>query len=256
VIGTECLAPLTANLLGPERVKNLFGFVNLAVDTDGAIRRARLAYLDRSGESRLSFAARAAAAAAFQPAHPFPSATPFWIDYSVRPSDLPTISWKDLDRKLTGAPQLFRGRLVILGADFAGSGDEHRVPSRVSSALVPGVFIEALIVNSIAGGLSVPTVGLPACLLMLGLAGYATILAALLFPHRSDVVLWSAVCVLCAYVTFAFAIFRFSHIMFALVGPALAMVLSILAAWSLKSYLRPYPTREDLESENLGSLGG
>ena len=251
VIGTECLAPLTANLLGPERFKNLFGFVNLGVDTDGVIRRARHAYLDRSGESRLSFAARAAAAAAFQPAHPVPSAAPFWIDYSVRPSDVPSLSWKDLDGKLTNAPELFRGKLVILGADFAGSGDEHRVPSMVSSALVPGVFIEALIVNTITGGLSVRSVGLPACLLMVGLAGYGTILAALLFPHRSDVVLWSAVCVLCAYVTFVFAIFRFSHIMLTLVGPALAMVLSILAAWSLKSYLRPYPTRE-----NLGSLGG
>jgi CHASE2 domain-containing sensor protein len=251
VVGTECLAPLTAKLLGPERFKNLFGFVNLGVDADGVIRRARLAYLDRSGEARLSFAARAPAAAAFQPAHPVPSAAPFWIDYSVRPNDLPTLSWKDLDGKLTGASQLFRGKLVILGADFAGSGDEHRVPSRVSSALVPGVLIEALIVNTITGGLSIRTVGLPACLLMMGLAGYATILAALLFPQRSNAVLWSAVGVLCVYVIFAFAIFRFSLIMLTLVGPALAMVLIITSAWGLKTYLRPYPTRE-----NLRSLGG
>jgi CHASE2 domain-containing sensor protein/tRNA A-37 threonylcarbamoyl transferase component Bud32 len=251
VIGAECLAPLTANLLGPERRKNLFGFVNLAVDPDGAIRRARLAYLDRSGESRPSFAARAAAVAAFQPAHPFPSAAPFWIDYSARPNDLPTVSWKDLDRKLTDQSQLLRGKLVILGADFAGSGDEHRAPSMVSSALVPGVLIEALIVSTITGGLSVRTVSLPAGLLMAGLAGYATILAALLFPHQSGVVLWSAVCVLCAYVTFSFAIFRFSHIMLTLLGPALAMLLSILTGWGLKSFLRPYPTRE-----NLGIPGG
>jgi CHASE2 domain-containing sensor protein len=248
VIGAECVAPLTAKLLGRERFQNLFGFVNLRIDADGAIRHARLSYLDRNGEPRPSFAARTAAATALQPAHSISPAAPFWIDYSVRPRDLPTLSWTDLDNRLANAPGLFRDKLVILGADYAGSNDEHRVPSMVSTALVPGVLIEALIVSTIAGGLSIRSVGSLTCLLIMGLAGYATILAALRFPHRSSAVLWTAVCVLCAYVLFAFAIFRFSLIMLRLVGPALAMVLSILAAWGLKSYLRPYPTRENLKS--------
>ncbi len=60
LVGTECVDGLTAVALGPQRVSDMFGFVNLDEDRDGVIRRGRLAFRDRSGRERPSWAARAA----------------------------------------------------------------------------------------------------------------------------------------------------------------------------------------------------
>src|SRR6185295_4849850 len=56
VVGTECVAGLTAAALGPDPTSALFGFVNLEEDSDGVTRRGRLRYRDRAGKARPSWA--------------------------------------------------------------------------------------------------------------------------------------------------------------------------------------------------------
>src|SRR5579872_2583975 len=119
VIGTECIGPLVAYAIGPERLARAFGFVNLDQDPDGGIREPRIVYLDRDGREQLSFAARAVLAASGNPSQIPVANRRIWIDYSTRPGSIPKLSWKDVAERLRASPGLFRNRLVIIGAEYA-----------------------------------------------------------------------------------------------------------------------------------------
>ncbi len=243
LIGTECLGPLTAYLLGPSRYQDLFGLVNLEEDEDRTIRRTRLFYLDNAGQRRWSFAERAVQAA-FPTRESVSSTAAVWIDYSVRLSQLPSISWQDVPARLTSTPALFRDRLVIAGAAFSGSSDQHRVPPAVSEQLVPGEFVQALITNTLLAGNPTREISLLACLVVAGLASFAAAAFALCFPQcRARAFLISA-SLFCVYAGFAFWIFRFSRTIVAVAGPELTILLSMLAALGLSSALSTYPAVE------------
>ncbi len=239
VVGPECVSPLVANLLGPERFRSLFGFVNLQEDQDRAVRHGQSTYADQDRQERPSFAARAATISWKRSLSP---ESPIWIDYSVPLQDLPRISWKDLPARLDTAPGDFKDKVVIVGADYSGAGDEHRVPAFASADVVPGVFVQALIVNTIGAGLAVHVAGLTGCLVLAAFLSFATLALALRFPHRFGWVLAGASAALLSYILIAFAIFRLSNTMLAMVAPCFAILLGMLVAWALKSYLRPYPT--------------
>jgi serine/threonine protein kinase len=244
VVGAECVNRITSYLLGPQRYQALFGLVNLEEDEDRTIRRARLVYRDKSGGSRQSFARRAVEAAF--PGRPGADSegASMWIDYSVRLSQLTPISWKDLPALLSAKPELFRDRLVIAGATFAGSSDEHRVPRVASDKLVSGQFVQALIANTILAGNPIHEVPLSRCLVAVGLACLTFTAAALCFPQYYIWSLIASLVLLCGYAGLAFWIFRSSRTLIVLVGPELAIVLSLLAAWGLKSSLSAYPDAE------------
>ncbi len=243
-IGAECVNRLTAYLLGPQRYTALFGLVNLEEDEDRTIRRARLFYIDKSGHSRESFAGRAVEAAFPGRFGAVSTSAPLWIDYSVRLRQLTPISWKDLPARLSATPELFRDRLVIAGATFAGSGDEHRVPRISSDKLVSGQFEQALIANTILAGNPIHEIPLSRCLAAVGLACLTFSAAALCFPHHYAWPLIASVILLCGYAGFAFWIFRSSRTIIAVAGPELAIVFGMLAAWGLKSVLSDYPAAE------------
>lgn len=244
VIGTECVNRLTAYMLGPQRYAALFGLVNLEEDEDRTIRRARLSYIDRGGGRRQSFASRSVEAAFPERISAIAAASPLWIDYSVPLRELTPISWKDVPARLSAAPALFRNRLVIAGATFAGSSDEHRAPRVASDKLVSGQIVQAWIVNTILAGNPIHEISLTRCLAAVGLACLAVTALALCFPHRYWVALVASVILLCGYMGLAFWIFRSSRTMIAVVGPELAILLSALAAWGLKSSLSMYPVAE------------
>jgi CHASE2 domain-containing sensor protein len=242
VVGAECVSRLTAYALGSEKYSNLFGLVNLEEDDDGTIRRAHLSYLDKTGRIRMSFAGRAVEAAFQDRRSAVPAATPMWIDYRVRPSKLCSVSWKDVPARLRAAPDLFRGRLVVVGNTFAGNGDEHRVPSSDNPA--PGQFIQALIANTILAGNPIHDITLSPCLAAIGFACLAATSAALCFPHRYAFSLSASTILLWGYAFFAFWIFRGSRTMIAVVGPELVILIGMLAAWVLKSRLSAFPVAE------------
>jgi serine/threonine protein kinase len=241
VIGTECVSRLTAYLLGPGKYSALFGLVNLEEEEDRTTRRARRFYTDKAGRRHQSFASRVVQAAFPDRSNPV-SAAPVWIDYSVPFEDLTPISWKDVPARLSATPNLFRGRLVIAGATYAANGDEHRVPR--NSKLVPGQFVQAWIANTMLGGNPIEEIPLSRCLAVVGLACLGATAAALCFPQHYVGSLVTSVILLCGYVGLAFWIFHSSRIMIPVLAPGLAILLSMFAAWGLKSVLRPYPAAE------------
>lgn len=150
ILGPEVVAGLTATALGPERTAQLFGLTNLITDADGVVRRARLRFPTAAGEHHESFAARAAAALlGASPTGP----EVFWIDHTADWSHVSRVAWKDLEHRMQSDPAAFRGRLVLFGADYLGSGDVHRLPARKGTpAEAPGVVVQSVILDTILRG--------------------------------------------------------------------------------------------------------
>lgn len=241
VVGSECVAPVIPRQLGQERYSNLFGFVNLEEDQDRTLRRARTMYPDRNGRRWASLAARAVAAASLSPPPPLTSDAPFWIDYSVHPRDISLISWKNVGNTEAA---ILRDRIVFIGDTSTSSNDELPIPSTVSVAKIPGVVLEAEIANTIAGGFAIRDPGLPACLVPLGAAVCLVIALTLCYPHRSGIAPILTGVVACGYLSMALLLFRSLKWMIAVVAPEFAILLAVVAAWTLKSRLSPYPEDE------------
>jgi CHASE2 domain-containing sensor protein len=151
VIGPEAIGGLTAAALGPTRAAELFGFVDMEEDRDRVIRRARVFWRDLAGRPRNSFAARAAAI--LRPPEP-PREESVWIDATIDWRGIERVSWRDLAFRLKERPQLFRDRFVLVGADFAASGDGgYRVPHPAGSpAEVTGPVLHAMILQTLLDG--------------------------------------------------------------------------------------------------------
>jgi serine/threonine protein kinase len=230
VIGLECIAPLTASLLGSERYSKLFGFVNVEEDQDHAIRHAH-ALFPGGAES---FAARAAGTSTA-------AADPFWIDYSVRPQEIPTISFKDA---MNAEPAKFSGRIVIIGATFSGSTDRLVAPSTISAKKISGVQLEAEIANTILT--NYPLRGIPAfaCITLAGTLCLVIVGLALRYPHRPAIALIATGGIAIGYTAGAFGLYILLNRMAIVVGPLFGFLLAIAAGWILKSRLSPYPEKD------------
>ncbi len=155
ILGTGCVAGLTAAALGPRRTDAIFGFVNLDEDPDGAIRRGRLGFRDRNGGRRPSWAARTAGLISPAPASALKEE--FWIDHRVDASGFARISWREVPIALETRPWTFRDRLVLVGGDVVAAGDDvQRVPRRRGEAeTISGLVLQALLANTILTGLPV-----------------------------------------------------------------------------------------------------
>ena len=68
--------------------------------------------------------------------------------------DSSRVPWHDVARLADTHPETFRDRLVLVGGEFTGSGDEHRpTPGRSSGGRpVSGLVVQAFIVNTILDG--------------------------------------------------------------------------------------------------------
>jgi CHASE2 domain-containing sensor protein len=223
----------------------LFGFANLAEDADGVTRQAKLFLRDADGKLLDSWAGHAS--------RPLTSATSlvarlpdseqfFWIDYSADWRRLPKISWKDLAPQLDRDASVFRGRLVLVGGDLIGSGDDyHRIPARSDpSDAVSGLALQSLIVNTIVEAFPVRRAGPALVLLILAIACAAIIAAALCLsrPYASLVIAF----VFCAVYTGAVVLFfRFRELLVPLAGPLLTAVLALGVGLVLRFYLSPFP---------------
>lgn len=239
VAGTGCVAGLTAAALGPDRTLALFGFVNLDVDSDGMTRRGRLRYRDRSGTVRPSWAARAAAALGAQRNG---VAEIFRLDTRIDWPLYERISWRDVPATLDRTPGLFKDRLVLVGGDFRGSGDDyHRVSHRSErAAVVSGLTLQALLVDTIAAGLPVreprPTVFLAAAALSIGLA-----LAAVLCASRAVPAVLSLVSATVIYLTLSFPVFWWADRMLPVSLPLLLVLVGLSLALTARRRLSPAP---------------
>jgi eukaryotic-like serine/threonine-protein kinase len=237
-VGQECVSGLTAAALGPQRFSGLFGFANLREDSDGVTRRASLLFVDVEGAMRKSWAAsvvRNLASANSRDASGGRMTTSFWIDYSADQNKLSKISWKDVPAELQRDPSLFQGRLVLLGGDLVGAGDDyHRIPSRGNaSEAVSGLALQSLIVNTILTDFPVRPAGWVPVVCLLAI-GYAAILAALLCLSRLYQPLTLSILLSLAYVAAAFFLFRQTHVIAPVAGPLLLGVLALSAGLVLR----------------------
>jgi CHASE2 domain-containing sensor protein len=133
---------------------------------------------------------------------------------------------------------------VIVGATFAGNSDEHRVPRVASDKLVSGQSVQAAIANTILEGIPIRELPVWSCLAFVGFACMVATAAALCFPQHYVFSLIASFVLLCGYASLAFWMFYSSRTIVAVVGPELAILFSMLAAWGLKSGLSPYPAVE------------
>jgi CHASE2 domain-containing sensor protein len=239
VVGTECVDGLTAAALGPERVSGMFGFVNLDEDRDGAVRRGRLWFRDVSGHERPSWAARAARE--LQP--DLDSGTPrlFWIDTRIDWSRYERISWRDVPAALEWHPGLFRGRLVLVGGEFHGSGDDyHRIPQRSRKRAVSGLTLQALMVDTIAAGLPIREPEKIFVFAASALVAFLAMAGALCARRAGPVAAWLAVGA-ALYMALSFPVFWWTGLMVPITAPLLLILLGLLAALLLRRLLPSPP---------------
>lgn len=245
MLGTQCVSPLTGAALGPARFAQLFGFADLAEDADGVTRRAQLFLRDADGKLRDSWAGHASrsltSTTSLAAQLPDPEQS-FWIDYSVDWRRLPKISWKDLAPQLDRDASVFRGRLVLVGGDLIGSGDDyHRIPARSDPFdAVSGVALQSLIVDTIVEGFPVRRAG-PALVLLIVVIGCAAIISAALCLSRLYACLVFAFVFCAAYTGAAVLFFRFRELLVPLAGPLLTAVLALGLGLVLRFYLSPFP---------------
>jgi CHASE2 domain-containing sensor protein len=249
IVGADCAAGLTAAALGPERTSQLFGFVHLQEDSDGVIRRGRRRFRDRAGGSRPSWAARAAGlltpglAPRGSPEAPGQGADdPFWLDARIDWPRYARISWRDVPAMLDRSPEVFRGRLVLVGGDFRGSGDDyHRIPHRSRDAeAVSGLTLQALLVDTLAAGAPVREPGrLPVLLAAAVVGGLAA--AAVLCNRRVGPSVAALAAATVLYLALSFPAFARAGLLLPISLPVLLTLLTLALALVLRRRLPPAP---------------
>ncbi len=152
VVGPEAIDPLVAGALGPEATSRLFALATSVPAADGVVRRVRTAVPDAMGAPRPTLAGRLAALAAREPARVIDAGAGVAVDYAIDVRDLPRTSWPDFVAALDAGTR-FDGRLILLGAEYAGSGDRHRVPQpRRWPIETSGLTLQGLLANTLLQG--------------------------------------------------------------------------------------------------------
>jgi CHASE2 domain-containing sensor protein/signal transduction histidine kinase len=141
---------------GLRRAAAGLGQVNLTFDADGNVRHANLTYVG-GGRTWHHLAALLAAPAtagkvamATRTDHLEPR-DPVMIAYAGPQGTFPTLSASSLMRGEV-PPELLRDRVVIVGATAAGLGDAYATPFSNDASLMPGVEIQANLLNMLLTG--------------------------------------------------------------------------------------------------------
>jgi serine/threonine protein kinase/CHASE2 domain-containing sensor protein len=240
VVGPECLPRLVTELLGLERSRLLFGFVNLDADADGVTRRVRQHYPDAQGRLQATWAARVALTAGVSPAA---ARDRDRVDYTVDVEQFRRVSWRDVARLADAAPETFRDRIVLVGGEFAASGDERRpTPGRsTNGATITGLVVQALAVNTVLNGFPIhesryaPS---SAGAMLSGVLAFLILMRRRLTP---GVVVAALLAV--AYVAVAILIFATGRVLWPIAGPLLSVLFAGGAAIALRTWWGLPPER-------------
>jgi serine/threonine protein kinase len=232
VLGPECLPPLVLELVGSERARELFGFVNLDSDDDGVTRHVRGLYRDAANRLQPTWAARAASAAG---ASVVMDPGRDRVDYTVDATRLRRVSWLDAARLADAAPDTFRDRIVLVGGEFTGSGDEHQpLPGRANRGRpVSGLVVQALIVNTIVNGFPIREAGRWPVFAGAGVVG-GVLAFRVLTKARPGLPLGMAIALAGAYTATAFAAFASTRVLWPVAVPVLVVIFAAAAAMMLR----------------------
>ena len=238
VVGTECMDGLTAGALGPQQASPIFGFVNLDEERDGAIRRGRLWFRDRDGGRQPSWAARAASELRPELAREGEMPRSFWIDTRIDWSRYSRISWRQVPTVLRQSPGTFRDRLVLVGGELRGFGDDYY---RIAGAAVSGLTLQALTVDTILAGLPIREPGKAPVLAVTALAAALAMAGVLCAWRVAPIARWLAVAA-ALYLAVSFPVFWWTGLMLPAAVPLLFTLLGFLAALALRRIL-PFPPK-------------
>ena len=239
VIGPECLPPLVPAFLGPERSRAIFGFVNLSSGTDGVARYVGGRYRDAEGRLQPTWSARAAATAGASLAVDRDRDT---IDYTIDHTRFSRVAWQDVVRLADTKPETFRDRLVLVGGEFTGSGDEHPpMPGRSNRGkTVSGLVVQATVVNTILDGFPIREARRwPAAAATAIACSMLTFLILMKRRAVPAIVLAAALCVV--YVAAALSVFAAERILWPVAGPMLFLLLASGAAVLIRVWLGALP---------------
>ena len=153
---------------------------------------------------------------------------PSGFDHSVDWTRLERMSWKDVRNELAARPARFRDRLVLVGATYAGSGDNVRLSSR-SGEVAPGFILQALVVESILAGFPVRDTRRWPILIAIGLAAATVTSGILCLPRLSPALLLGFV-VLFAHAAAAVIVFVRSQSVLPIAGPLATIALLAVVA--------------------------
>ena len=120
--------------------------VNVSAEPDGRVRR--YAFGDAISGEFVPSAAAMLASGSFSKSSP-----PFYLDHSIRPSDIPVVSFVDVLSGKVGAAEL-RGKKVIVGGTAIELGDRYHVPN---TGIVSGPKLHALAAESLLQGRALVT---------------------------------------------------------------------------------------------------
>jgi CHASE2 domain-containing sensor protein len=254
VVGPESVSGLTAVTLGPQRASELFGFVNIQSDSDGITRRARLFFTDAAGSLRDSFSTRfiraglgeAPIAQAVTRARARAEDSEFLIDASVDPALFPVVSWSNVPDAVMRNPALFRDRLVLIGGDYAGTGDLHWL--RGMDAPTAGVVLQAMIANTTLEALPIWEVGFPLLLPLMALTAWVAAERSMR-TERLEGLVWTCSCialwVAAAIGSFFATRFFTTRWVVPVVLPVAMIAASGTIAVAARRFLRPFPHAEE-----------
>jgi CHASE2 domain-containing sensor protein len=125
-VGPEVIDGLVAAALGPDAARGLFASVNVEPDVDGVVRFASAFRETSDGARQPTMAGRLAGWPDERRLANLQDRT--LIDYRLERRALERVSWVDLESRLLDHREMFAGRLVLVGAEFAGAGDRHLAP--------------------------------------------------------------------------------------------------------------------------------
>jgi len=169
------------------------GHVNLAFDADGTVRRVYLNYREQSGAQTRDWPQLATLLAGTRPPPPAPNAPanatleardPVLIAYAGPQGTIPSVSAAAVLRGEVPAGVL-RGRLVLVGAAASGLGDAYATPVGGDGSLMPGIEIQANLLNAVLTGALVTPLGGWALSLACCVPLVALMLAMRLLPPRA-----------------------------------------------------------------------
>jgi serine/threonine-protein kinase len=224
--GRESLHPLTASILGPERVHRLFGLVNLEPDDDAVVRKGRWGFTDREGRMHLAWAARAALTLREE----LSPRDPFYLDQSLPIDSVATMSLYDVPEALRTSPDLVRDKLVIVGATYEGSADTFRATDDEGrDRSFPGAFVQANLVHTLIAGVRLREVGQAPVLVVCGIS-IAALALLLILPVPRPVSFAAPPAALLVFGGVSIAAFRWFHLLLPAAGPLTSLLLAIASA--------------------------
>jgi len=151
LVGDEFAEGLITAALGEEGAAQLFGYTNLTLDRDGAVRRVPPGWIDNRGRWQPLLSARIASIVLGSEVPDEARDDAFWVDYRIDWRQIPRWSWSELELVIEREPEALTGRFLIVGSDIEGFADSS-FPLPHPAGMpehAPGVVLQALMANTL-----------------------------------------------------------------------------------------------------------